>query len=301
MTYAADEASIQDSDPRELISIEVNPPYGDVWHHTSGTEDIELDGTIYRAIAIDRGELKTPLLEEDAETHIFLPIDHGLVRRYPKQGVPPDTVRVTLRRLQKRSGDVRQLWNGYITGMNADEAIAKFLIPAWTIQLMKRQLPMVGAGRACPHLLYGQSGCFVDEDGATPDAVPFKLTTTVTFVAGRDVRLDLSNVPAGNARRAKWLRFGGLLHVASGTRRSIADQNDLNPGVSTMTEIQMYERIVELKAGDTVVVYAGCDHTMSGTHGCLPKFNNRHNYGGQPDLPTSNAFKLNHFGIYEDE
>lgn len=301
MTYAADEASVQDSDPRELITIEVNPPYGDVYHLTSGTEDLEVDGTVYRAIAIDRDELKTPLLEEDAETHIFLPIDHALVRRYPKQGVPPDRVRVTLRRYQVRSGETRQLWYGFIGGMNADGAIAKFLIPSYTMQLVKRQLPTVGAGRACPHILYEEAGCFVDPDGDGPDGLPFKLTTTVTYVAGRDIRVDLSNVPAGHARRADWARFGMVRHVASGTRRSIAIQTDLNPGISTATELQMYERIVELKAGDTVEVYAGCDHTMTGTHGCRDKYDNRHNYGGAPDLPTTNAFKLNHFGIYEDE
>lgn len=299
VTFLADEASVQDSDPRELISIEINPPYGLVWHHTSGTEDLEVDDTVYRAIAIDRGELKTPVPEENAETHLFLPIDHPLVRRYSKQGVPPDRVRVTMRRLQVRSGDVRQLWYGFAEGMEVDDAIAKFLIPSDAMTRLKRMLPMLTARRACPHILYGEAGCLLSRAGATPDDVlPFKLTTTATFVAGRDVRVDLSNVPAANTWRSGWARFGEFVHVSSGTRRSIAAQTDLNPGVSTVTELQMYERIVELKAGDTVEVYAGCDHTVDT---CRDKFANQLNYGGAPALPSKNPFRTKAAGSFDED
>lgn len=287
-TFLEDESGRQTSDPRELISIEINPPYGEVWHHTSGTEDLEVDGTIYRAIAIDRDEIKTPLPAEDAETQIILPIDHGLVRRYTKQGVPPDRVRVTLRRLQTRSGEVRQLWNGYITSMAADRSIARFLVPSVAMETLKRSLPVIQVGRACPHILYATGTCGADENGSTPDdALPFKLSTTVTFVAGRDIRVDLSNVPADHSMRATWARFGMVVHVPSGTRRSIAWQEDLNPGISTVTELQMHERIVEMKAGDAIEVYAGCDHTIAT---CRDKFARQKAFGGYPYLPTRNPF-----------
>lgn len=297
-TWTQDEASVQDSDPRELITIEINPPTGLVWHHTSGTEDIEVAGVTYRAIAIDRDETKTPMLEEDAETSIILPIDHDYARRYPRQGVPPFKTRVTIGRYQVRSGEVRQLWRGWVMSMGVEKSVARFLVPSWTVQTMKRPLPILGGSRACQHILYSNAGCFVSTGGSTPDGVPFLCTTTVLFVAGRDVRVDLSNVPAANARRPDWARFGMIKHLSSGEPRSIAVHEDPNPGVSTVAELQMFERIVEMKVGDTVEVYAGCDHTVTGTHGCRPKFNNRSNYGGQPHLPSGNPFKLNNFGHY---
>jgi hypothetical protein len=296
-TYAQDEASVQDSDPRELITIEVNPPIGAVYRHTSGTEDVLHNGIVYKAIAIDRDELKTPMPEEDAEAQILIPIDHLLARRYPRQGVPPSQIVVAIQRLQVRSGEVQQLWKGLVTSMAADDVIARFLIPSRTMQALKKLLPQLGAMRACPHVVYSTRGCKVSESGSSPDGIPFKCSTTTINVAGRDVRLDLSNVPADNARRTDWLRFGKLVHVASGEQRSIVKQTDPNPGVSTVTDIQLFERIVEMKNGDAVLLLAGCDHVV--TTGCRDKFGNRGNYGGMPHLPTTgNPFKLNNFGQY---
>ena len=298
MTYEADEASIEDSNPRELISIEINPPTGQVWHHTSGTKDLDVSGTRYTAIAIEREELKTPQIDDEADAQIILPIDHELAKRYPKQGTPPMRIRVTLRRLQVRSGEVRQLWTGYVTSMNADSQVARFLIPAATMETLKRPLPIVSVGRACPHVLYTEGTCRVSTAGSSPDGVPFKHTTTVIYVAGRDVRVDLSNVPAAHAMRSDWMRNGKIVHVASGEQRSIAVQTDLNPGVSTVAELQMYKRVVEMKVGDSVELYAGCDQTVPT---CRDKFANRANYGGYPELPVKNPFKLKAAGSFGED
>lgn len=296
MAYLDDEASSAASEPRELLTLEVNPPTGQVWRHTSATRDIDVNGVFFKAIAMTRGGIAVAMISGGENgLEIVLPIDHALVKLYLRQGVPPSRIRATLQRLQLRSGEVRQLWTGDITSLSCVEGTARFLVPAKTMETIKRMLPIITAGRACPHILYGEGGCHVVRTSSFGPT--FKLTTTVIAVSGREVRVDLSNVPTSNPHRALWTRFGELVHTASGERQSIADQVDLNPGVSTVANLTMFERIPDMKVGDSVDVYAGCDHTVLT---CREKFANQLNFGGLPELPTKNPFVPNSFGIYQE-
>jgi hypothetical protein len=119
----------------------------------------------------------------------------------------------------------------------------------------------------------------------------------VISVSGRDVRVDLTGVTAGDTYRADWAKFGEFVHVASGERMTIRLQTDLNPGVSTVADLSLQMPIVGLQIGDSVEVYAGCDWLVQTCNG---KFGNKNNFGGFPELPTKNPFIPAGYGVAGD-
>jgi hypothetical protein len=80
---------------------------------------------------------------------------------------------------------------------------------------------------------------------------------------------------------------GEIVHLASGERMTIRDQTDLNPGFSTVTTLSMQLPIVDMKIGDAVEVYAGCQWDPST---CNDKFDNIEHHGGYPYSPKDNPF-----------
>lgn len=278
MTYLADESSTQDARPRDLYVISVNDIVR--WRHTSASRDIVYDGQTYKAISMERGSIKLSENDEN-EVALTLPVDHDLVRLWTRQGVPPQRVMVTVTTLMLNSGAVRRIWGGKITSLSCRGSTAEFLIPSRMIEALKKRLPTVSVSRACHHVLYASGTCRASRDGSSPAGVPFKCVTTTMVVNGRSVRLDLSNVPAANAFRANWLVGGDLFHPASGERMTIVEQADANPGISTVTTVMLALTVPDLKTGDTVHVFAGCDRTVAT---CRDKFANQVNYGGQPYL-----------------
>lgn len=278
------------STPREYATIS----YGTTTHLMSFTErDLVVGGVVYPAIAGARGEIGIASPGGNTKTTtITLPIDHAFVARYLQGGVPPGKIAATIMRQEYDASTVQQ-WSGEIDGcqMSDDCTEATFNIVSGAGRVGLRVIPNVPIGRFCPHRVFeGMCGRELLRTGTSPDGVVYKYSGAIVSVDGRDVRINLSNVPVGNARRADWCLGGDLLHVASGERRTIRDQQDLSPGVGTTTQLTLHVPIVELKAGDTVEVYPGCDKTIGGAQGCDPKFGNRHNFGGFPELPAVNPF-----------
>ena len=290
MTFLSAAQSVQDSEPRELIEISIND--GTTFHrHTSASRDILYGGNTFTAIPVERGEVAVTMPGDEKDCILTLPIDHALVDRYCEQGNPPRKISVTIWR--QDGGETEQIWAGEITSMNAERRVAKFRIPSRAGEWMLRPLPSTRAGRACPVFLY-DSLCGVSRTGTGPTGLPHKVTTTVIYVDGNIVRVDLSTIPAGNALRPDWARDGDLKHVATGEWLTIALQTDLSPGVSTVADLTLERPIVGVNVGDSVEVYAGCD-MMIGT--CDAKFGNKLNFRGFPHMPEENPFTPTSYGV----
>lgn len=284
-TFDEDEGSREQSEPREFFDISINGTV--TYRHTSGIRDMFVAPYAYTAIPIERSSLTVVGAGKQGELEITLPLDHALCHRYTEQGVPPKRITVTLWRKQMVSGLIERLWVGDITSMACEgDGVAKFRVPARAGEALLRVIPNVTASRKCPHILY-DAMCRVDRAGSDPDAVPYKLTTTVISVSGRDVRIDLSNVPADSARREQWAINGEIVHAITGDSTSIRAQTDLSPGFSTVTLLSLALPIVGMKIGDSVDVYAGCawDEIT-----CDEKFDNLSRYGGYPYMPFKNPF-----------
>jgi hypothetical protein len=290
MTVESIEASEQDCAPREIIEI----THGTTTYRiATGTRDIVYGGQIYTAVAAARGEIgPVGAGTADKETTLILPVDHALVKRYLAQGTPPKLITVTMRRIYVPSGDSEQIWTGEITSMAVDDDCTEaiFRVVARAGKALLRIIPNVTAGRTCPHVLYG-SMCRVSRTGSSPSGAPYQSTTTVMYVNGREVRIDLSAVSANDPNRASWAKGGELTHLASGETMTIQEQTDLSPGFSTVTDLRLEAIIYGMKVGDSVIVQAGCARDISACH---TKFGNRHNFGGFNKLPTKQNIHVPH-------
>lgn len=263
MTFAQDEGSIQGSAPREGIEI-VFPAFTD--RIATGDQDVTINGFLYKASPGQRSEVAIDVASDTKSLQLTIPVGHRTVQRYLQNAVPPRQITVNVWRLQQTSGQFQRVWTGYWTSLSIDGNIAKVLVPARLGFELQRRLPTITVDRSCPHVLY--------DANCTVNRASFVVTTTVALVEGARITLAASGgVPD------QWEQFGELVHVASGERMTISNQ------IGAVVDIQF--PIAELKDGDAVQVYAGCDHGI-GT--CRTKFINQQNFGGLPQLPATNPF-----------
>lgn len=257
-----------------------------VYRFTSGTRDVVVDGVIYTAEAVDRSAAGVPAIGKGGDQTIEIPIrpDHPIVKRWLWNGVPPKTATVVIRKLYA-SNISEPLWQGTIVALEADNANTKLHVSGMLGPPVRKRLPTITAGRQCQNVLYDDA-CKVDRNS-------FKVSTTVLAIDGRRVRINFGDL----SRDYDWFELGELVHVASGERMTIRDQDDDNSGVSTLTWLDIQQPIYGMKVGDAVDVYAGCFHGID----CATKFNNMINYVGMPAMPTRNPFFRGGFGVMESK
>lgn len=270
-TFDDDEQSIEASQPREGFEI----VYGTTTYRlASGSRDIIINGNKYVASSVGRTEIEVSGAGSAKSVSMTIAASHPLVARYVANGVPPRQISVTIWRLQLRSGLVEQLWAGLITSLSFDKHTASFLIPDRIGEATKIRLPVISAARNCQHVLF---------DGNCRAArAAFLINTTVASHDGRVV-----NVASMGGKPDQWARFGELLHAASGERMTISDQTGL--------VVTMQLPIYEMAGGDAIYVFAGCNRLIDT---CFATFNNKDNFGGQPQLPQGgNLWVPNSLGV----
>lgn len=263
-----------------------------VYRISFADRDLIVSGVIYTATAAKLGEIGPEATGQQKDCTITLPIDHAFVRRYMQQGIPPGKITVLAKR-QLDDSSVEQRWSGEIDGVSVDDKCteATFKIVSTMARVGLRTVPSIVVSRECPHTVFeGLCGRGISRSGTNPDGHAYRTSTTVLAVAGREVRFDMTNVPAAYVRRKKWCVNGEFVHLASSERRTIREQRDESAGSSTITWVSLHVPIVELKVGDLIEVYPGCDHEIRGDYGCNLMFGNRQNFGGVPALPDTDPF-----------
>lgn len=281
-TFDQDEASVQSNQPEEYYDIVLST--GVTYHIASGNRDLLVGATIYTAIPAARGALAISKVDGNTGTNLelSLPVNHPFIQRCFQYGVPPRQTTVTAWRRQKRSLVSEQMWVGLVTSIACSGNIAKLLIPARIVENAQRYLPTVTTAPTCPYILY-DAMCQVARTS-------FVVTTTAILVEGRAVLVDMGDAAkVGN----NWSLGGEIVH-STGERRSIMLQKDLDPSTTTLSKLSMTEVIPELKTGDTISIYAGCDHTIQT---CKTKFAQHHRFGGYPDAALVNPFMLGSSGL----
>lgn len=273
------ESSEQDGFCSELIEI----TYGSTVHRlTTGTDDISYAGNVYTATAAARGELGPPGVGlGDKDLELTLPVDHAVVRRYLQMLSPPKRVSVVVRRYYSPTL-VETIWDGLVAGLSVDDGgtEAVFRVQARASGALLRVIPSVVASRSCPHTLYGTM-CGISRSDVGPTGLAHQITTSVIYVNGRDVRVDLLDV----GRLGTWAVLGELEHVASGEIMAVIDQKDLNPPFSSVSQLTLQMPIPPLKVGDQVRLAAGCSRAIEV---CARRFQNRVHFGGMNRLPRRN-------------
>jgi uncharacterized phage protein (TIGR02218 family) len=135
---------------------------------------------------------------------------------------------------------------------------------------MKSSVPGTFYQSQCNHCLYS-SRCGISSEA-------YKLRTTVLNISSNGASLVLAS--SGGASQ-NWFKAGEIIRASDGERRMVVYQS----GAS----IDLNYPFPNIKIGDTVDIYAGCDHTVGD---CRDKFNNIINFGGHPFIPSSNIFAV---------
>lgn len=292
--YDDAEASVEDSEPRELFVISINDGV-QVWRHTSATRDISYGGNVYTVLAMDRDNIAITMPGKEKDLTLTLPIDHAFVKRWLQLGIPPLNASLTVYR--QNGGETRTKWAGDIASLGGiDKGVAKFRVPSRAGEWMLRPIPSMVASRSCPHFLF-DTNCGVARTEVGPTALPHRQITTVIYVNGRDVRVDLPDITAGDPLRDDWADQGELYHPSTGERMTVQVQTDLNPGTGTVADLRLQFPVVGLKVGDTVHVFAGCRLDITT---CRTKFDNKQRFGGAPQMPLKNPFTPAGWGILDN-
>lgn len=119
--------------------------------------------------------------------------------------------------------------------------------------------------RQCRHELYGYF-CGVDKG-------EHNVTGTVTSVSSGQIIVD------GISEFSDKTFTAGYLVAASGASRMITNH--------VGTTLSILRSMPELKIGDSLTIYKGCDHLFDT---CKNKFDNGDSYGGFDNIPRTNPF-----------
>lgn len=113
----------------------------------------------------------------------------------------------------------------------------------------------------------------------------YTVTGSVTSVTNRRVFADSSRTEGNN-------RFtGGLLTWTAGLNQGL--KMEVSAYVQTGGAFQLVLAMPNaVTVGDTYSVYAGCDKSLLGTHGCKTKFNNVVNFRGFPYVPQKQELAM---------
>jgi len=271
VTFLADESGVETSIPREGIEITM---LNQVYRIATGTRDLEIDGETFEVAPAYRGELELSVAGKGGVLMVELPMSHAVPQRYMADLVPPQKIAVRVLRKQMTSGETECLWAGRVHRMRIVKQKAELAVPSDLTRALQRKLPTITTGKLCPHVLYSAS-CRVVSSAHRVD-------TTITTYSGRVFTVDTLGRASG------WARGGQIVHVPTGERVTILSQiGDVITG-----QFGIYE----LRLGDAVQVFAGCNKLLTT---CQQKFANDQNYGGMPMLPTRNPMLPAGFGVLE--
>jgi hypothetical protein len=234
--------------------------------------DVDLDGTPYTSLSIERNELALGAEAAKSALELKLLPSCDLVRHLLAASLTGDTTSVTLRIGRRDSwGDYWWLsgtrWMGRVLGVEIDADAARIRCESAQVSLKRIGLRRLYS-RKCSHVLYS-SAC---------GASPITGSAFVLDVYGRNVELDggvPDSVSGGLA--------GGWLQTPDGARHMII--SDYGSGVELLYP-------VAIESGTEVLLTVGCDHS---TATCQSRFDNLDNYGGFPAIPAKNPFSTGVF------
>lgn len=268
MTWIENEQSVESSEPREGIEIK----HGAIAYRlATGSRNQTINGNVFPAAPGERGEVTVTVVADRGGNEITLPVAHTFVQRW--LAGPPALATVVIYR--KQPSGTETYWRGRVERVSVAGRRATLHCDSVFAANMKRKLPTVVVSRTCQHILY-DGMCKVDR-------AAFRQVTTVASFDG-----NLVTVASVGVWTDQYAQYGEILHLSSGERMVIAGQ------VGTLLTLQ--RPIVELRDGDAVHVFAGCQHDILT---CRDKFANVVNYGGMPNLPKRNAFIRGGMGVYQ--
>jgi hypothetical protein len=280
VSYTGQEASREGGSPVEVYDFSIGAV---VYRHTSGEDPVTLGGDLYTPLAIDRENIRLGGEERTQPISVTMPSTHLFPQLYVI-AVPGQRATVTIRRFHRFDSpgvEVVEIFKGRVqsVGFEANGLSAKVVVMPLT-GAHSRTIPLFVFSSLCNHILgqtpdNGNGGCPVDlEAGVSPvNGLPFKFSGAVSAVSANTITL-----PGANAFPVNWFT-GGFVKTASLDYRLVLSHSGNN--------LKLLVPFTEDVLGDTVTVYAGCDHRLVT---CATVFNVADDFGGYPYVPLLNPF-----------
>lgn len=181
---------------------------------------------------------------------------------------PGQTAALTIQEYHRADpADVRVVYKGVVRSVAFQENASKSVISLVPInEAFDKMIPERTFQAQCNHILF-DAICQVS-------AGSYSFTGTVTNVTNNLVTVGGLTAAKGNG----W-STGGYVRYGTLDYRLILEQSS---DVLTLV-LPFHESVL----GQSVSVYAGCDHSIAT---CNSKFSNATNFGGYPYVPTKNIF-----------
>lgn len=270
MAYNTIEISEYSGEPVELYTFTRNTTE---WRYTSYSENVTFEGKEYLTGQLERSSYSSTSDLKKSYLKVVMSRKLDFLNQFIATS-PTDVI--TLEIKETHIGDVDEevitTWKGNVINVKFFEDFAEVRIEPLFNSLKRAGLRRVYQIN-CPHVLYGNE-CKIAKNSfaitAALDSVSGNLITSSAFIQSGDAVNDPTWYVGG---------FVEYTHDGVTDRRFITNHDN---GAGTLT---LNLSFVGLNTGDTVTVYAGCNHTPAT---CNSKFNNILNYGGFPHIPNKN-------------
>jgi uncharacterized phage protein (TIGR02218 family) len=274
MSWDSDEMSVQGSRPRELWKIETSST---TYRYATSTDDDVVfpgDSQTYTKIAGMRGEIAGAGVGEPTEIVFFVEPTLPAFQQNAFS-MPRAFMTITVYRLQTGL-TWKTIWTGNITDFSVDdEGNGQMRAPSIVADPLDTQVPGAYMSRLCNHMLFDPR-CTINRALSanhvnTTASGPMSGTTlTVASIGGKP------NHWADNGEV--------ILSTNTNERRQITSQ------LGNVLTLNAPFCDGDVTGGTTLIVYAGCDHTIDGAQGCVKKYANAVNFGGHPHTTPVNPF-----------
>lgn len=265
MSYDAENTGAESGQPIDLFSFSIG---SDQFRFTNAEDQLTVLALTYDPIAISRQAVEIGRESRTQTVSIKLPTSHAFAQKFI--GVPPGQKTTCVIRTVHRGDltDVRTEFTGLARTIGLDNLAAEMeiLVMPLTGALLQVVPRFIFSG-LCNHVLY-DGGCGVNRASFTH--------TGVAALTSDSQIITVSNLDS--AKTVGWAT-GGYVEFNGdyrGVFRHVATD-------SLVIAVPFKEDI----GGQTVSVYAGCDHSYTV---CGSKFSNQARFGGFPFVPTKNPF-----------
>lgn len=263
MSFAARETSRHSGQPIALFRF----GYGNrIIGYTTSEKAVDFNGETYQPIAIERNAITQSGTLDKATLNIRLPLGTEiaeLFRVFP----PSDVVGITIFQGHYGESEFLAIFVGRVLSCGRKGRTATLNCePASTS--MRRPGLRRRWQYACPHVLYGTQ-CKASRDAHTYEA-------TVDSVDKTSITME----PGWSGSLATSAFENGLIQWSGSNGEEVRNILQVNDDTLLVSG-----RVDGLANGVTVKLLPGCKHTMED---CLQVFNNIHNFGGDPWIPTKN-------------
>lgn len=267
MSYLTQETSQHDGEPLEVFKF-IAPAKN--YLYTSAETELVVAGEIYSPAIIRRKPVKTGTHNDDnVELELSMPVDLQLVRDCAYTS-SPQKIQFENRRSHRGldlSSDFLMYWKGRVGPFKVVGSWATVRIPSALTRILQGSIPHVYYQNPCNHQ-FMDNRCKVSSIGNST-------TTTVSLVGTSAITV------ADDGFENSFLKAGEIRVVRTNERRLIIDN------VANVITINF--PFHDIVIGDSVELFAGCDHAYLSVNGCA-KYLNKINYGGHPHIPADSPF-----------